>query len=103
MPSPETRKYDDAKRSRSRSPAQPPRNVAVNPATGNLYVSNTDAHNEARFEGPGTYTGHTVQGHLAEARITVISASGVAPGREALMASAALTKIPKGPTGGTSL
>jgi DNA-binding beta-propeller fold protein YncE len=55
-------------------------NMAVNPATGHLYVSNIDAHNEVRFEGPGTYAGHTVQGHLAEARITVISSSsGVAP------------------------
>ena len=32
-----------------------------------------------RFEGPGTYAGHTVQGHLAEARITVISGSTVTP------------------------
>jgi DNA-binding beta-propeller fold protein YncE len=54
-------------------------NMAVNPVTGNLYVSNTDAHNEARFEGPGIYAGHTVQGHLAESRITVISAAGVLP------------------------
>ena len=54
-------------------------NMAVNPATGTLYVSNTDARNEVRFEGPGLYAGHTVQGHLAEARITVISAAGVAP------------------------
>ena len=29
-------------------------NMAVNPATGNLYVSNTEALNEVRFEGPGT-------------------------------------------------
>ena len=54
-------------------------NMAVNPMTGNVYVSNTDAHNEVRFEGPGTYAGHTVQGHLAEARITVISGAGVSP------------------------
>ena len=32
-----------------------------------------------RFEGPGTYAGHTVQGHLAEARITVISGGEVTP------------------------
>ncbi len=54
-------------------------NMAVNPVTGNLYVSNMDAHNEARFEGPGLYAGRTVQGHLAESRITFISGSGVAP------------------------
>ncbi|HVO99764.1 MAG TPA: hypothetical protein VMT15_16945 [Bryobacteraceae bacterium] len=54
-------------------------NMATNPITGTLYVSNTDAVNNVRFEGPGVYGGHTVQGHLAEARITVISGSGVAP------------------------
>ncbi len=54
-------------------------NMAVNPLTGTLYVSNTDAINNVRFEGPGIFGGHTVQGHLAEARITVISGSGVAP------------------------
>lgn len=54
-------------------------NMATNPVTGNLYVSNTDAVNNVRFEGPGIYAGHTVQGHLAEARITVISGSTVSP------------------------
>jgi len=53
--------------------------MVVNPANGNLYVSNTESINNVRFEGPGTYAGHTVQGHLAEARITVISGSSVAP------------------------
>src|SRR5262249_58752283 len=46
---------------------------------GKIYVSNTEAHNEVRFEGPGMFGGSTVQGHLAEARITVLSAAGVAP------------------------
>src|ERR1700722_3881771 len=54
-------------------------NMTTNPVTGTLYVSNTDAINNVRFEGPGTFAGHTVQGHLAEARITVISGSTVAP------------------------
>jgi YVTN family beta-propeller protein len=54
-------------------------NMAANPVTGNLYVSNTDAINNVRFEGPGTFAGHTVQGHLAEARITVISGTTVTP------------------------
>ena len=54
-------------------------NMAVNPASGNLYVSNTDAVNNVRFEGPGIYGGHTVQGHLAEARITVIANGAVNP------------------------
>jgi DNA-binding beta-propeller fold protein YncE len=52
-------------------------NMTVNPASGKLYVSNTDAHNDARFEGPGLFAGHTVQGHLAETRISIISADGV--------------------------
>jgi YVTN family beta-propeller protein len=54
-------------------------NMAVNPASGNLYVSNTDAVNNVRFEGPGVYAGHTVQGHLAEAHITVIAGGVVEP------------------------
>jgi hypothetical protein len=54
-------------------------NMAVNPQSGTLYVSNTDAINNVRFEGPGAYAGHTVQGHLAESRITVISSGTVSP------------------------
>ncbi len=54
-------------------------NMASNPVTGALYVSNTESFNQVRFEGPGTLAGHTVQGHLAETRITVINGSTVAP------------------------
>jgi len=54
-------------------------NMVTNPATGELYVSNTDAHNEARFEGPGQFAGHTLQGHLAESHVTIISGSAVKP------------------------
>lgn len=54
-------------------------NMVTNPATGELYVSNTDAHNEVRFEGAGTFGGHTVQGHLAETRVTIISGGAVTP------------------------
>jgi YVTN family beta-propeller protein len=46
-------------------------NMIVNPANGNVYVSNTDARNEVRFEGPGNLA-TTVRGHLHEARITVV-------------------------------
>lgn len=46
-------------------------NMAVNPVSGKIYVANTEAVNEVRFEGPGTAS-TTVQGHLHEARITVI-------------------------------
>ena len=54
-------------------------NMATNPVTGTLYVSNTEAFNNVRFEGPGVYGGHTVQGHLAEARVTVISGGSLNP------------------------
>ncbi|MGO8968563.1 MAG: YncE family protein [Myxococcaceae bacterium] len=54
-------------------------NLAVNPVSGNVYVSNTEARNDLRFEGPGTYAGQTLQGDLAEARITVLTDGGVQP------------------------
>jgi DNA-binding beta-propeller fold protein YncE len=54
-------------------------NMIVNPANRKLYVSNSDAINNVRFEGPGIFGGHTVQGHLAEMRITVIDGSKVTP------------------------
>jgi DNA-binding beta-propeller fold protein YncE len=54
-------------------------NMAVNPRSGAVYVSNTEARNELRFEGPGRFTGTTLQGHLAEARITVLGNGKVAP------------------------
>ncbi len=54
-------------------------NMVTNPATGKLYVSNTEAFNQVRFEGPGHFGGSTVQGHLAETRITIINGSSVTP------------------------
>lgn len=53
-------------------------NLAVNPQSGQVYVSNTQARNEVRFEGHGT-TGTTVRGHLTETRITVIDGASVQP------------------------
>ncbi len=62
--------------------------MAINPVTGALYVSNTDAMNDVRFEGPGRFVREqglragqpaTVRGHLHEARITVIDEEGVRP------------------------
>ncbi|HKQ92608.1 MAG TPA: hypothetical protein VJZ77_18255 [Blastocatellia bacterium] len=50
-------------------------NMVTNPVSGKLYVSNTEAFNNVRFEGPGIFGGSTVQGHLAETRITVIGPS----------------------------
>ncbi len=53
-------------------------NMVVNPVNGKVYVSNTDAQNLRRFEGFGTRLGreHTLQGHLTESRITVLSSTG---------------------------
>lgn len=47
-------------------------NMITNPVTGKLYVTNTEARNEVRFEGTGVFGGSTVRGRLHEARITVI-------------------------------
>jgi hypothetical protein len=46
-------------------------NMAVNPKSGRVYVTNTDARNDVRFEGhtPG-FT--SVAGHITDSRITVI-------------------------------
>ncbi len=62
-------------------------NMATNPVSNKVYVSNTEAVNEVRFEGPGIHAAGfkpagepaTVQGHLHEARITVIDGSTVTP------------------------
>ncbi|MFL5355580.1 hypothetical protein [Archangium sp.] len=54
-------------------------NMAVNPVNGKVYVSNTEARNDLRFEGPGTFAGSSLRGHLHESRITVLDSSGVAP------------------------
>ncbi|HEY8154036.1 MAG TPA: thrombospondin type 3 repeat-containing protein [Myxococcota bacterium] len=48
-------------------------NMAVNPRNGKIYVTNTEARNEVRFEGPGVFGGSTVQGRLHEARVSVLS------------------------------
>jgi hypothetical protein len=57
----------------------------VNPAR--VYVSNTDARNEVQFEGPGSCLGgqKTVQGHLHEARITLLSTGNKARGKKVLV------------------
>jgi DNA-binding beta-propeller fold protein YncE len=49
-------------------------NMAVNPKNGKVYVSNTDAHNDVRFEGhtPG-FT--SVVGNIVDSRVTVIDPS----------------------------
>jgi YVTN family beta-propeller protein len=56
-------------------------NMAVNPINGKLYVTNTEALNEVRFEGPrpAGNTVTTVQGRLHQSRITVIDGAAVLP------------------------
>ncbi len=54
-------------------------NMAVNPVSGKVYVSNTEARNDLRFEGAGLFGGSTLRGHLHESRITVLSPEGVTP------------------------
>ena len=51
-------------------------NMAVNPASQKVYVTNTESPNHVRFEGPGVHGGTTVQGHLSETRITVLDPAG---------------------------
>jgi YVTN family beta-propeller protein len=54
-------------------------NMAVNPVSGKVYVSNTEANNLTRFEGPGELGATTVRGNLHRARITVLDSSSVTP------------------------
>lgn len=53
--------------------------MAVNPVTGRVYVANTEARNEIRFEGPGTFAGGSLRGRAVENRITVLGPDGVRP------------------------
>ena len=55
-------------------------NMAVNPKSGKVYVSNTDAHNDVRFEGhtPG-FT--SVVGNIVDSRITRHRPGRAAPSR----------------------
>lgn len=56
-------------------------NMAVNPRSGAVYVSNTDANNRTRFEGERSRScsASTVRGRLHEARITVLEGDAVLP------------------------
>ncbi|HEY6556602.1 MAG TPA: hypothetical protein VI072_04985 [Polyangiaceae bacterium] len=81
-------------------------NMAVNPANGKVYVSNTDSQNLTRFEGPGTHVRNsvpgypgptTVQGNLAHTRITVLAPSAsVTPRRLNTHINYAVTPAPAG-------
>ena len=50
-------------------------NMAVNPASGKLYVSNTDTNNLIRFEGSGQFGGSTVRGDIVQSRISVLDSA----------------------------
>jgi len=55
-------------------------NMVVNPVNGSVYVSNTEAINEKRFEGLGsTHNAGTVRGRFVKNRITVIKDGAVLP------------------------
>ncbi len=55
-------------------------NMAVNPVSGKVYVSNTDANNFQRFEGNDVFGGvGSVRGHNVESRITVLDGTKVTP------------------------
>ncbi len=55
-------------------------NMAVHPTSGKVYVSNAESQNLTRFEGDGVFGPSTVQGNLAQYRISVLSgASTVTP------------------------
>ena len=47
-------------------------NMVVNPVSGALYVTNTEARNHVRFEGPGILADTTVRGHAVDNRITIL-------------------------------
>ena len=51
-------------------------NMALNPVRPELYVSNTEALNHVRFEGPG-HDASTVRGHIVETRISVLTNTDV--------------------------
>ncbi len=52
-------------------------NMAVNPVSGKIYVSNTEANNLTRFEGPGVFAPTTVRGNLHKSRVTVLDSGTV--------------------------
>ncbi len=54
-------------------------NIAVNPASGNIYISNIDARNDVRFAGLAKRASTTVRGRLADHRVTVIRNGQVLP------------------------
>jgi YVTN family beta-propeller protein len=66
-------------------------NMLVNPVTGDLFVTNTEARNRIRFEGMAGWVGElgpkpsgeppSVRGHLHEARVTIVDSSKLVTAR----------------------
>lgn len=54
-------------------------NMIVNPQNGKVYVSNTEANNQTRFEGAGEFAATTVRGAAVDSRITVLSGTSAHP------------------------
>ncbi len=54
-------------------------NIAVNPVSGALYVTNLDSRNHVRFSGEATRASTTVRGRVADQRISIVDDSGVTP------------------------
>jgi len=55
--------------------------MVVHPRTGAVYVTNTEARNEVRFEGPGALGSSSVRGHLHEARVSIVHPDGTVTAR----------------------
>lgn len=53
-------------------------NLAVNPRNGKVYVSNQEANNVVRFEGPGNNS-TTLNGNFVQSRITVVDGNQAQP------------------------
>ena len=62
-------------------------NMVVHPTSGRIFVSNTEAQNHVRFEGPGVHAAGekpggeaaSVRGNLAQSRITILDGASVTP------------------------
>jgi len=57
-------------------------NMAVHPTNDKIYVSNTELPNHVLFEGPGHFFDSTVQGHLSESRISLLSGTNTVDVRQ---------------------
>ena len=57
-------------------------NMAVHPPNDKIYVSNTELPNHVLFEGPGHFFDSTVQGHLSESRISLLSGTNTVDVRQ---------------------